>query len=104
MAKERIHFFDNLKGILIFLVVFGHYALLVHAASPAMGGVYEYIYLFHMPLFVFVSGFFAKSIVKNGRLRVEKIFSIVALAMLFQLALISIEQHSKPLTSTLLTF
>ena len=69
-----------------------------------MDGLFEYIYLFHMPLFVFVSGFFAKSIIKNGRLRVEKIFSIVMLAMLFQLSLIAIQQHDEPLSTTLLTF
>lgn len=72
MTKERVHFFDNLKGILIFLVVFGHFALPVHSASDTLNALYGFIYIFHMPLFVFVSGFFAKSIVKNGRLRIEK--------------------------------
>lgn len=104
MAKERIHFFDNLKGILIFLVVFGHYALPVHSASDTLNALYGFIYIFHMPLFVFVSGFFAKSIVKSGRLRIEKIVSILVLAILFQLLLIFIEQGGRPLSESLLSF
>lgn len=104
MTKERVHFFDNLKGILIFLVVFGHFALPVHSASDTLNALYGFIYIFHMPLFVFVSGFFAKSIVKNGRLRIEKIISILVLAIVFQLLLIFIEQGSRPLSESLLSF
>lgn len=44
---------DIAKGIGIFLVVLGHFAVF---ASP----LYHYIYLFHMPLFFFISGMFAK--------------------------------------------
>lgn len=44
---------DIAKGIGIFLVVLGHFA--VFASS-----LYHYIYLFHMPLFFFISGMFAK--------------------------------------------
>ena len=44
---------DIAKGIGIFLVVLGHFTVF---ASP----LYHYIYLFHMPLFFFISGMFAK--------------------------------------------
>lgn len=46
---------DIAKGIGIFLVVLGHFAIF---ASP----LYHYIYLFHMPLFFFISGMFYKTI------------------------------------------
>jgi fucose 4-O-acetylase-like acetyltransferase len=46
---------DNIKAFLIILVVFGHMLELVN-----MGGLYRLIYTIHMPVFVFVSGYFAK--------------------------------------------
>ena len=60
--------------------------------------------LFHMPLLVCASGFFAKSTVKNGCFRAELIASIVALAISFQLVLITIEHHGGPITKTPLSF
>ncbi len=46
---------DNIKCFLIFCVVVGHMLELVYA-----GGGYRIIYSFHMPAFIFVSGYFAK--------------------------------------------
>lgn len=55
---ERAPFWDNLKGELILLVVFGH----LLERTPGGGGslLYRGIYLFHMPLFVFVSGYLTR--------------------------------------------
>ena len=56
--KERIHKFDNLRFLLMFLVVLGH---LLEIQPSSMGlQLYRIIYSFHMPLFVFLSGYFAK--------------------------------------------
>lgn len=57
-----------------------------------------------MPLFVFVSGLFAKTIMKNGRFRIERVLSFVALAFLFQVVLILIEKPDRLLTDSLLNF
>lgn len=46
---------DNIKAILIFLVVFGHLLELVSAKQ-----IYLIIYSFHMPAFIFVTGYYAK--------------------------------------------
>lgn len=46
---------DNLKCFLILCVVIGHMLELVYA-----GGGYRIIYSFHMPAFIFVSGYFAR--------------------------------------------
>jgi fucose 4-O-acetylase-like acetyltransferase len=51
----RNYKFDNIKAVLILLVVFGHMLELVN-----MGGLYRVIYTVHMPVFIFVSGYFAK--------------------------------------------
>lgn len=58
--KRRLPYWDNVKGILIFLVAFGH-CLYDAPWSPVTGTVVSVIYTFHMPAFVFVSGFFGKS-------------------------------------------
>lgn len=46
---------DIAKGIGIFLVVLGH-------SSQVDSAQYHYIYLFHMPLFFFLSGMYAKQL------------------------------------------
>ena len=55
--KPRIHYWDNIKGFLILLVVLGH--LLEQIPDGKTSILYKLIYLFHMPLFVFCSGYLA---------------------------------------------
>lgn len=55
---ERNHRLDNFKGLLIFLVVFGH--LLELFAGDSRKFLYVLIYTFHMPSFAFATGYFAK--------------------------------------------
>lgn len=68
-AKTRDPLFDNIKGILIFCVVFAH--MLVTFREGARDGVkladdiYHCVYLFHMPLFVMVTGYFSKKSLKS---------------------------------------
>lgn len=59
--KERDAYFDNLKFILILLVVVGH-LIEPFNGEAAMGAIYQFIYSFHMPLFIFAVGYFAKCI------------------------------------------
>lgn len=54
--KERILWLDNLKGVLIFLVVLGH-CLQFTSQNPDSDLLFNFIYLFHMPLFMFLSGY-----------------------------------------------
>ena len=56
---ERIQYWDNLKGVLIFLVVFAHF--LLKSEQYHVRILVDAIYMFHMPAFVFISGFFGKS-------------------------------------------
>lgn len=53
--------FDNLKGLLIFLVVFGHSMEVFKSYDVISETLYMFIYMFHMPVFVFVSGYFSKN-------------------------------------------
>lgn len=60
--SSRDYRIDRAKGILIFLVVLGH--LLARTSpweSPILGAPMYFIYMFHMPAFVFLAGITAKS-------------------------------------------
>lgn len=65
---QRDAFFDNAKFILIFLVVFGHIIQPFTDSSAIIQVSYDFIYLFHMPAFILLSGFFAKGIGSGGYL------------------------------------
>lgn len=75
-CKSRSAYWDNIKGILIFLTVFAH-VLYQHQYNNAINSICDYIYMFHMPAFVFVSGYFGKS-ERSGSMR-----SIAKLAMMY---------------------
>lgn len=53
MTKERILWADALKAFAIILVILGHCLQAIDATSI----LYKYIYAFHMPLFMAISGF-----------------------------------------------
>ena len=58
--SRRNPYFDNMKAILIFLVVLGH--CISSFNNPGGSGynwLYRVIFSFHMPAFLFVSGYFA---------------------------------------------
>jgi fucose 4-O-acetylase-like acetyltransferase len=59
--SDRDPWFDNIKAVLIFLVVFGHVIQkYIHDRDSYLYIVFVIIYCFHMPLFVFLSGYFSK--------------------------------------------
>ena len=62
--KERNYLIDNLKVVLMLMVVFGHVIEYYIKSSDLLMGIYIFIYLFHMPLFVFISGYFSKNVEK----------------------------------------
>ena len=63
--KTRDYFFDNAKGILIFLVVFGHLLSPYKHDYEFVKIIYDFIYVFHMPFFILISGFFVKNNLKK---------------------------------------
>ena len=60
MEKKRNLLYDNVRVMLICLVVFGHAIERIRFDDRVFLGVYNFIYFFHMPLFIFCSGAFAK--------------------------------------------
>ena len=60
-SKQRLPLWDNARYLAITLVVVGHAILRLIDASDTSYGVYLVIYAFHVPVFVLVSGYFAKA-------------------------------------------
>lgn len=79
--KERIQKWDILKFVLIFFVVFGH----VSEQYPGMSGLFFFIYSFHMPLFIFVSGLFSKKTINEKRY--DKMFTYFVLYIFIKIIL-----------------
>lgn len=59
----------------MFLVVFGH---LIEIHRDEYYELFNFIYSFHMPLFIFISGYLAK------RMKVSKIINLILLYLIFQ--------------------
>ncbi len=62
---KRDHQIDNIKGLLIILVIFGHSLELLRLNSTITSYIYNFIYTFHMPIFIFISGYLSKNIQKG---------------------------------------
>lgn len=61
-ALKRSKYWDNVKMLLMFLVVFGHTLVYTQWNSSNLLCVYNLILSFQMPLFIFISGYFSKRI------------------------------------------
>ena len=63
IQMKRDNKFDSLKGIMILLVLFCHYIEKMYPAwqdDSITRYLYYFVYLFHMPVFIFISGYFSK--------------------------------------------
>ena len=68
MSKERHHWLDVVKGIAIILVVMGHVGSTYgrEPVSNSFKTIHAFIYSFHMPLFMSISGYlFSSSLLKD---------------------------------------
>ncbi|WP_104082837.1 acyltransferase family protein [Cryobacterium sp. Y11] len=59
--KRRVPLWDNARWVAITLVVIGHAILKLIGEADVAYTLYLFIYTFHVPVFVAVSGYFAKS-------------------------------------------
>ncbi len=64
-SLRRITYMDTLKGMLAFLVVLGHCVELYMKDDIVCKVLFWVIYSFHMPVFMFISGYFSKNIEKS---------------------------------------
>nr|WP_242981625.1 acyltransferase family protein [Clostridium perfringens] len=66
-TQNRNYLIDNSKGLLIFLVVLGHSLEFIRKDYEVARLLYVFIYEFHMPVFVFISGYLSKNVEKGRR-------------------------------------
>lgn len=86
--QERIYKFDNIKFLSIILVVIGHVIEEPYVndnMSTLLRSFFIFIYSFHMPLFVFISGLFQKRFNANNKLQINKIAFYVILGFLLKI-------------------
>ena len=79
MSSGRISKWDNVKFILMVLVVAGHFSMQYASTLADMRVLSFIIYTFHMPAFVFVSGLFAKKAVNSEKFPIYKIISFLGI-------------------------
>lgn len=85
MAKERVALWDNVKFLLMITVVVGHLINLDTDGSHLFRSAFIFIWSFHMPLFIFISGLFHKN--KNIKEKAVSYFSIYAVLKICYLIL-----------------
>ena len=80
----RDAYFDNAKAILIILVVIGHILeLFLTNDSRLLLYIYQFIYIFHMPAFAILSGFFAKKVHNLTRAELKYIWLYIIFTIIF---------------------
>lgn len=79
---ERVAKWDNVRVILILCVVTGHILRPYTETSALANGLSYFIYLFHMPAFVLVSGMFSKRAIREKRY--ERVFTFLILYLLIK--------------------
>ena len=79
---KRDIYWDSLKFVLIFLVVYGHIAPRYLEGSQFNMAIYNFIYMFHMPLFIFVSGRFSH--IRDRKKYIHGIFRLLETYLIFQ--------------------
>ena len=70
--KNRDYQMDNIKALLLFLVAFGHTLDVYKGDWNINMYLMKYLYLFHMPLFAFITGYFTKNMEKARSRAIEK--------------------------------
>lgn len=79
--KVRDNYFDNLRGFLIICVIVGNSLEYISPSTVNPHYLILFLYMFHMPLFTFISGYFCK---KSTRNTVEKVIDTTKIYLFAQ--------------------
>lgn len=81
---ERDLFYDNCKGLLMILVVLCHFlGYCIIKSDTFVRAFILFIYYFHMPLFIFISGYFSKNVDKCREKAFRDLFMVFVVAQVF---------------------
>lgn len=84
-TKSRNYFLDNYKSLLIVLVVTGHFIEPCYNDSPILQLLKWVIFSFHMPAFIFISGYFSKKKMSFEKLIQKLVIPYLVYEMLYYL-------------------
>lgn len=87
MQPKRLYEWDNAKGFLILCVVIGHIGNFFAESCYEIAVIQFWVYLFHMPAFIYISGVFSKRAVEKKQLTraVSFVFLYLFMELLFYL-------------------
>lgn len=87
--KTRLYFFDNIKCLLMILVVIGHTITSDVDDNSYLKSMLIFIYSFHMPLFIFISGLFHNN--KENTLNWNKFIKFFCLGLILKMGIMSFD-------------
>ena len=82
-TKARDSYFDNLRGFLIICVIIGNSLEYINPTSVNPHYLILSLYMFHMPLFTFISGYFCKKSKRDTKSKVIDTVKIYLSAQIF---------------------
>lgn len=80
--KDNIYF-NNAKFFLINLIIFGHFIEEIIEFNALAKSIYFFVYIFHIPSFVIISGFFSTSLLSLNQIK-KYVYSILIPYLIFQ--------------------
>jgi fucose 4-O-acetylase-like acetyltransferase len=90
---KRMAYIDNFKGLLMVLVVLGHAIVPLKGADPTFisTALYRWLWIFHMPGFIFAAGLFAGHYYSPEKgFRADRVLNFFLLFVLFRLSMLLI--------------
>lgn len=99
LPSSRDAYFDNLRLFLMFVVVLCHGLETMRNTSDKIIAIHEVLLSFVMPLFVFVSGYFAKGMAKENspkRLRILNLVVLYCIAQILKNLIAGYDSFLKP--------
>ena len=89
--KQRFPKWDNLKCVLIVMVVLGHCIETFIDNSYMFKRMWLMIYGIHMPLFIFVTGLFAKGAISNREKLKNKVYFFIKMYFIYKVLLMLVK-------------
>lgn len=86
---------DTAKGLLIVFVLIGHICADYNATIPLFNTITIYIYIFHMPCFIFISGYLSKKLSKNRERSIKNFSSFVLFQFLWLLFCLIVHRYDQ---------
>lgn len=84
--KGRDYYFDNAKFILILFVVLAHAVSPLQYTMPKVMTIWKVINTMHMPCMIFITGYFAKSYIKDGVVKTQRLVTYIVYYLAAQVA------------------